>query len=71
SEILKLGQVFRTVQIAAFRATVDFEMVLAELLAALAYSDDAQGGRDQRPRSRVPVLLSSPSPVSHICNGTE
>ncbi|MGA7386101.1 MAG: transposase, partial [Methylocella sp.] len=29
----------------AFRATVDFEMFRAELTAALAYADDAQGGR--------------------------
>jgi transposase, IS5 family len=32
-------------QLEAFRATVDFEMFRAELMAALAYSDDAQGGR--------------------------
>src|SRR5947209_11639280 len=32
-------------QLEAFRATVDFEMFRAELMAALAYSDGSQGGR--------------------------
>jgi transposase, IS5 family len=31
-------------QLEAFRATVDFEMFRAELMAALAYSDDHKAG---------------------------